>query len=312
MEPPSLKSGHDTAAIFAEATGETRRHMNPPIGFIITSYSLPQQLERLVARLNVVFNHPPIVCHHNFHQCALATEHFPKNVSFVRPHLQTGWGTFSTVLSVILALEQLYAPPETPDWFVLLSGSDYPITTAGQVLKDLQTGGYDAHVGHVLIDPDALETDWQKMAFRRYGRVHFRLPFRKSTLIVRNALLAKIFLPFSKTFQCYAGSFWFSANRRAVRHILDFHKTRPQLARHYAHASLPDESYFITILKNAAALKVNNNTWRYTDWSAGGDHPKTLGLADLPKILGSSAHFARKFDMARDRAVLDELDRIGT
>jgi hypothetical protein len=283
--------------------------VNPPIGFIITSYNKPHQLERLTGRLNVLFNHPPIVCHHNFDQCALDMERFAKNVSFVRPHIQTGWGSFTVIEAVVRALEQMYAAPENPDWFVILSGTDYPIKSAAQILHDLRAGDYDAHVRHVQIHADTLATDWQKRAFRRYCSIRFRAPFMKRAFSLRIPLLTKLFLPFSKNFQCYAGDYWVTANRRVAQHLVKFHRSNPKVARHYSRVVIPEESYFLTILANAPEFKLNNNSWRYTDWSRRSPHPKTLGLADLPKLLASPDHFARKFDLDEDSAVLDQLDK---
>ena len=50
------------------------------------------------------------------------------------------------------------------------------------------------------------------------------------------------------------------------------------------------------------------------DWSQsaggplGGSHPKVLGVDDLPAIISSKAHFARKF--APDALVLDAIDKM--
>jgi len=49
---------------------------------------------------------------------------------------------------------------------------------------------------------------------------------------------------------------------------------------------------------------------RYIDWRMGGYHPKTLGLDDIPRILASGAHFARKFDLAMGPEVFDAIDEI--
>jgi hypothetical protein len=46
----------------------------------------------------------------------------------------------------------------------------------------------------------------------------------------------------------------------------------------------------------------------YIDWSAGDEHPKTLGVSDLLHLRSSHALFARKFDMGVDADVLDALD----
>jgi Core-2/I-Branching enzyme len=284
--------------------------MNPPIGFALATHSNPRQLERLVSRLNAMFDHPPIACHHDFSQCALSTDRFPKNVSFVRPHLRSAWGAFSLVQVFIRAIEQLYAAPVNPDWCVLLSGADYPIKPAAQILNDLQAGGYDAHICHEWIRAGALETVWQKVSYERYCWKWIRVPLTNKRLILKHPLLTRPFLPFSKKFRCYSGSDWFSTNRRATQYLVESYKSNVKLANYYRQVFIPSESYFHTILANAPALKLKNDNWRYTDWLPGSPHPRTLGLADLPKLLASPAHFARKFDLNHDAAVLDQLDEI--
>ncbi|MCC5616974.1 hypothetical protein LC605_18200 [Nostoc sp. CHAB 5836] len=78
----------------------------------------------------------------------------------------------------------------------------------------------------------------------------------------------------------------------------------------YSNLKYTDESYFQTILAHAPNLKLKNDRRRYIDWSTGGPHPKVLLMEDLPNLLASSAHFARKFDIDRDSNILNELDRI--
>ena len=89
---------------------------------------------------------------------------------------------------------------------------------------------------------------------------------------------------------------------------------RPQLrssvglAQHYAKVFCPEESLFQCLLCNAPQLRVVNDHYRYIDWRGGGNHPKTLKCDDLPELTASPAHFARKFDIRQDVAVLDRLD----
>ena len=49
---------------------------------------------------------------------------------------------------------------------------------------------------------------------------------------------------------------------------------------------------------------------RYVDWTGGGSNPKVLTLDDLPELVKTGAHFARKFDERVDVAILDELDQL--
>jgi len=292
--------------------------MNTLIGFILITHTKPQQIIRLMTKLNKMFDNPLIVCHHDFSKCNLAVDAIPKNVSFVYPHLHTGWGEFSTVEATVRAIQRMYEAPTNPDWFVLLSGADYPIKSSGQIVHDLTSSPHDAHIHFEQIKYKAYEVGWHRSYYERYCSVRLlsfpfltrRLNLVRRELRLTHPVLTTPFLPFSEKFHCFGGSSWFCANRRAAEYIIEFHKTRPDVTLHYQGVKNADESYFQTILANAPHLKLHTNNWRYTDWSLGDDHPKTLGMEDLPQLLASSAHFARKFDIDVDQTILDELDII--
>jgi hypothetical protein len=278
--------------------------MNVPIGFVILSHSHSCQLLRLIDRLNVMFAHPPIVCHHDFYQCSFEPGVLPANVSFVTPHLQTAWAHFSIVEATIRAFDQICKSSESPDWIVLLSGNDYPIKSTSRILSDLNSNESDALMHCELIHPKSLKTTWHKSCYGRYCNSH------DDMLALSEPKTPKATL-FSNGFNCYAGSQWFSARRHVVEYIVKFHKMSVDLFKHYAKSKAPDESYFHTIVANTVPpIKIDNNNWRYIDWSKGGAHPKTLVSSDLPHLLTSPAHFARKFNMNIDVAILDQLDEI--
>lgn len=264
-----------------------------------------------------MFGFPPIVCHHDFSKSALPAGDFTENVSFVRPHIETAWAEFSVVEATVRAIERMYEAPESPEWFVVLSGADYPIKSPARILRDLNEGSFDAHIHFELITSSSSGREWQRDCHLRYCTKRFTLPYftkrlqpRSRTLELRHPVLTKPLLPFSRNLSCFAGSQWFSANRRAARYIINFHKTRTKLAAHYRTLMFPEESYFQTVLANADALKLHDESWRYADWSENQSHPKVLLTADLPRLLASRAHFARKFDVDADQNVLDELDKV--
>ena len=84
--------------------------MRPKIGFVLLTHTGSGQADRLVMRLNAMFNLPPIVWHHDFSKSERDTGHLPQNVVFVRPHLRTEWAQFSVVEGAIRALRQMYRP----------------------------------------------------------------------------------------------------------------------------------------------------------------------------------------------------------
>jgi len=150
------------------------------------------------------------------------------------------------------------------------------------------------------------------LAHQRYRSYElFSVPFLNNPKVrLEHPLLTKPFLPFSEKLLCFAGSQWFSANHRAAEYIINFHSQKNALTSHYRHRIFADESYFQTILANAPHLNLKNDDYRYVDWSTQGAHPKTMVMEDLPNLLSSSCHFARKFDIDVDSNILDQLDTI--
>ncbi|MEH2286473.1 beta-1,6-N-acetylglucosaminyltransferase [Nostoc sp.] len=294
-----------------------------PIGFILLTHRKPQQTYRLINKLNKMFNYPVIVCHHDFSKCDLSVNSLSKNVLLVHPHLQTEWADFSVEEATLQALKLMFEGSNVPDWFVLLSGADYPIKTARQILDDLASTSYDACIQYEQITYETYKSDlepnmlWLKNSYQRYCTKSFSFHSSKKyfaqlniEIRLEHPLLTKAFLPFSKKLACFSGSQWFCANRKAAEYIIDFHAQRNAITLHYSQVRHADEAYFQTILANAPHLRLKNDRRRYIDWSTGGPHPKILLMEDLPNLLASSAHFARKFDIDIDSNILDELDRI--
>ena len=112
------------------------------IGFAIISHDEPEQLLRLVKSLNAMFGAPPIVCHHDFSQCSTHEALFPPNVQFVHPHICHSWGHITVPLAALRAFSLLRNYAQL-DWFFLLSGSDYPVRPADEIVADLSNTNYD-------------------------------------------------------------------------------------------------------------------------------------------------------------------------
>jgi hypothetical protein len=284
------------------------------VGFVLLTHSRPDQLERLVGRLDRSFDRPFIVCHHDHGRAPLPASEALENVVFVRPHLETRWGTFSLVRALLASLRTFHARTPGPEWVVFLSGSDYPIKPGDRIVRELVDGTYDAYVGHDLIDPRLFQRPWHELCWRRYCGLRLQVPARRRgrwttrPVIVYSRRTLLLDAPYSRRFRCYAGEFWFAANREAVEALLVDGFRRRALAARLEHRPSPAETYVSTVLANTPGLRLSPDCKRYVDWGAGtGAHPKTLTTADLPRLLESSAHFARKFD-PDDPAVLDVLD----
>ncbi len=304
--------------------------MSTTIGFLIVSHDKPAQLHRLIRRLMKLYNNPPIACHHDFSKCSLEGFDFPREVSFVRPHIETKWAGISLPLAFLAALRIMYQCADSPEWFVFLSGTDYPVRPAHAVLDQLAQGGFDAYLDHRLVEypwtpdprvqyaPHAFKSaGWVPLAYDRWVAVHLWLPWYSWTRrkpikipvgILRSKSLVAPFNPFTETLKCYGGSAWFTCNRKAAEQLLAQSPENRALLAHFSKRFASDESLPHTILCNQPDLKISNDNLRYVDWSQGGHHPKTLGVEDIPRILASGAHFARKFDLEKGAEVFDAIN----
>ena len=193
------------------------------IGFAILSHEHPKQLLRLVTTLNAMYDRPPIACHHNFTRCPLSSGLFPDNVRFVVPHIDTKWGDISLCVGALKAFRELRLHSE-PEWFFLLSGSDYPVRCADEIVRELTSTPYDAlldyrEIKYNKLPPQQVEPhgfgrpDWIKIAYDRYCTNNFWLhsPSRKKVNQFLNA--------FRQPRRVYGGEFWFQAKDRAIESI---------------------------------------------------------------------------------------------
>jgi hypothetical protein len=298
------------------------------IGFVVVSHANPEQLLRLTRRLESMFPGSQISCAHDFGQTPLDSRSYPAAVSFVQPYVSTRWGHISVIHAAMRALRALYEKRD-PNWFVLLSGSDYPVVTASKILNGLKTSGYDAYLDFRAISypgriPWSLDNrevyefndpKWTILGYDRYvaklieyPSLSKRLRPKWRKLFIRHPWLAWPFHPFRSHLRCFGGEHWYTANRRVAQILLTEYERGERLLQHFSKRLLPDEAFYQTVICNHPGLRLSPDNKRYTDWSLGGAHCKLLDVDDLPAIVSSSAHFARKFQP--DSPVLDLLDRV--
>ena len=302
-----------------------------PIGFIIlvNPKSPLSQTERLIRTLNCMFDQPPIVCHHDLGQNPRWLEKVPSNVRLCRPYVKTGWGTFGCIEATIRSLGVLYSGKDAPEWYIYLSGADYPIKSADKILEDLKNSPFDAHIEHRMLtgtdfvypqnpeNPQGWKWEtWLKQCHKRYCSVrvdvhginrYFRLS--KRTYWLESPFVTKGRIPFTDDFKCYCGEVWYCANHSCAARLIEFFEKDRKVAAHYKKTLVPEESYPQTVLANTPSLKLSQNNFRYIDWMARTSNPKRLTEDDLDNILTSKVHFARKLEMIKSQKLADLLDK---
>jgi len=250
-------------------------------------------------------------------------------VHLLRSSYQHVRGRFSGQAQPLLdAIAWLESGAVDYDWLVTLTGQDYPVQPLGACERRLRESGSDGflrfwdvlagdgpwppHKGrrrywyrYRLLRPDAMR--WLRLLrplSRLVPGVHLSLDYGP------NVGIRALRTPWRDGFRCYGGWTWVALRREAVRYVHDFLRERPDLLRFYRATMSPEESIVQTVLVNSGRFRLENDDLRFIDYErAVRGAPRTLTVGDLPALASGRHFFARKFDLAVDREVLDRIDR---
>jgi len=271
------------------------------IAYIVSAYKYPEQLARLLARLQT--GQATFSVHVDrktrrsvFEEMAKRTRNIA-NVRFLPRHI-SHWGGFGHVRATLKGIEDIVANDLPFDYAVLLTGQDYPIRSPREIERFLAEAKDRSFMNHwpLPFAPwgergglDRVE-DWHVITYRR---LHLALPLKRK---LRGGLQ-----PFG------GGAYWCLA-RPVVEYVHDFVQRNPDYVRFFQHVFVPDELFFQTIVVNSPLREtITNDNLRYIDWSRE-PAPAVLGVDDFPKLVVSGKLFARKFDLTVDVKILDLLD----
>jgi hypothetical protein len=271
------------------------------VAYLILSYTRPELVERLVARLRGGI----VAVHHDDRRSRLG------DVDALRiPPQPIEWGHGSQLAAVLRCLRWVRERADF-DWLVLLSGQDYPIRPVADIEASLAAAEVDAFIQTAAVPALRLRRGGVDEFALRYRYRWRPLPERLVAVTAQaDPLLltrrlpsgAYVGVPARPPLEPFHGSDWFTLSRRAVDAVLG---APPAVADHFLHTIVPTEAFVHTVLAHSGLPLANDNR-RYAAFAPDAANPRVLGLADLDAVLASGGDFARKFD---DLAVIDEIDR---
>jgi len=275
------------------------------IAYLIRAHTAPQQLARLVVRLDD--RNARFYVHVNR---LTGDETFAEmraglagreNVIWL-PRVACYWGGFSLLRATLVGIETILASGELPDHAVLLSGQDYPLRPPVEVEAQLA-----ARSGRNLLHHFRLPApEWageggglNRLRYPHFERVRYR------TRLLRVPVPRRL----PRGLEPYGGMALWALTGETLSWLMRFLAERPEVLRFFQRTKMPDELFFQTVLLSSPlAATVDNELLHYLDWSSGSAHPAILTAADLPRLRASGRLFARKFDAAVDSEILDLLD----
>lgn len=260
------------------------------ITYLILAHDHPDQLERLVRRL---INDGPaqILIHIDAKSDITRFRGISGScVSFVEHRFPIYWGEFGMIEASLELLRRALCMPT--DRLVLMSGADYPIRRREIVEAFLASAD-------LFVNAKPMPTRGKPLS--RLDRFHPRSdrPVRKTMqLVLRKIIPAAI----NRDHRLYlgdlvpfGGSQWWALSDKVGRKILRYCDEHPELLDFFQNTSVPDETFFQTLMCNLPGLGARCEGLTYTDWQSGVPHPRTLGVEDI-------AMFIRRGQVARKDA----------
>ncbi len=275
------------------------------LAHFILAHNQPAQLERLIKRLA----HPDadIYIHLDKKTPMPEFEYLQQlpNVFFIQNRVKVYWGSYNIVQATLNGFKEILQSGKAYQFVNLLSGQDYPLMSATNIHNYLNANQGKAFMNYLLFDPDWTEA---LPRVQEYHLNNLQLKGRYMLQKLINKILPKRSMP--NGLIPVGRSQWFTIPLDCVSYILEYWEHNPKLQRFIKLTWAPDEFIFQTILFNSVYKdKMVNNDLRYIDWSGGGVSPKILSMADADTLLASGKLYARKFDINKDAAILDVLDK---
>lgn len=278
------------------------------VAYIISAYKLPEQLIRLVGRLNTestnFFIHVDRKTDEaTFARIAGALEPLA-NVHLLERHT-CHYGGFGHVRATLKGIDELVRLGLPADHVVLLTGQDYPIRSNEEIAEF-----FCRHRGESFLEHFSLpSSEWTNGGLDRIEAWHVRLAGRYVRIPPRRRARLRRRLPGG--LRPFGGSPYWCLSRECVDYVHAFVGRSPSYVRFFRSVNVPDEMFFHTIILNSPFRgSVVNDDLRFLEWrdpeTAGG--PAVLGASDLERVRASDDLFARKFDLTVDAEVLDLLD----
>ncbi|RLV49304.1 hypothetical protein D9V37_12230 [Nocardioides mangrovicus] len=281
----------------------------PRITYLVLAHHKPAQFGALVRRLTR--SGSSVVAHIDAKsdEAPFRAVVDPASTTFAERRYRIRWAGFSSVLAE-LGLLATAARHHPADYYVLLSGVDYPIRPEEQLREELRSGATYMNCW-AMPSVEHNKPMWRLEKYVIAGRgdqgrvvdllnrhVLPRLPTRN----VRRGLGGH---------RPFGGSVWWALPHGVAQDVLRFAAREHRFVRFFRWAPFSDEMFFQTVVQAVDGPPLRPAIM-FTDWSRpefGTASPATLSAADVELLRAQSQFFARKFDLDRDPELFDVLDR---
>lgn len=292
------------------------------IAYLILAHNQPLHLSRLIAALQTEDAY--IFLHIDKKAGDMICPPVASSVTLIQNTVTVNWGGFSIVQATLNLMQEAAASGEY-DYFILLSGADYPLRSNAYILRFLQR--YEGReFMNLYTMPEMNKTFDRVEYFYLEKKFKFAVPslskrantvMRELNKLLRSPCLKRSYPQQYAHFTLYAGSQWWALSKACVDYLLQFVTDNSQYVDFYKHTAIPDEMFFHTIIGNSPIRKHVVNAVVYDDWITGApaaitlQHLPILSQKTIPAVNGGKMTplFARKFSDG-SQEVITEIDHL--
>ena len=297
--------------------------------YIVMAHRDPQLVLRLVRRIRSLSPSCDVLVRHDrgghfFPPGALAAA----GAVELSSHTSVVWGDWTMVEAMLEAFSVARSTFDA-DWFVLVSGQDYPLRRLSTWEAEVARGGHDALVDTVDDDPAPRATlRWRRLPHGRTGLPHWARRLLQRTFYVLVAPRTRrvqvwplprglgwaVGLPRRQRYPAglhhQKGSQFMTLSARALDEVLRQHREHPERAEYFATTFIPDESYLQTVLASTPTLRVARLKTTQADIHGDSAHPGPLDLPSARLAADAGVPFGRKIEPGVNEHVADAVDAV--
>ncbi len=266
------------------------------IAYLVLVHRFPEQFKRLFRAIYHPNNHYLISVDQKsgsdfFTDIEVFLKDFPN--AYIIESGKVIWGGYSMVQSELEGMKHLLALDLNWDFFINLSGQDFPLKTQAQIFDFLgrnRKRNFLKVANQATVRPDTM------------NRIENH--FHETDMGISSVTYKR---PFLKGVTSYIGGQWMILTRDCCEFICHSGEAR-KFEDFYRHTLIPDESFFQTVLMNTSfSGEIVDDDKRAIIWIPEGDiklRPKIFTKTDLNFLLKGDNLFARKFDEVVDAEIL--------
>jgi Core-2/I-Branching enzyme len=299
------------------------------ISYLILAHHQPKQLFRLVKTLNsehvsffIYIDLKSDISQFNCYD-------YGSNVFFIKNRVSVNRFGYSQPQAMINLIRTAAASNEY-DYFIFMSGNDYPIKDNNYIYNYLKN---NYPINFINFYPLVGSADFVNNIKKYYfidlikdSPKYINIPLRFIRFMINKLFPNRSFI---KGIIPYRGSTSWCLNRQTINYIVEYLKSpkSKKYVKYFKSVWAPDEIFFQTLVLNSPYAKqcrfyerdiLNSRTFmknenkaylHYIDWSRDREDPAVLDMRDYELLKDSDLLFGRKFFEHKSDELLDKIDK---